>query len=420
MKGKMKNLFEIYDNETKIGEMKVYAVGKNETYYFSYDKQWLKNGFEIDPNLPLKDMEFISKDLWGVFCDISPDRWGRLIQKRKANSELTNSEYLIGVSDYFRVGSIRIKRDGEFVSSKTDIPKLTNINELCQSANRIEEGESLDSDIKNLLAPSGSLGGARPKASIIKDNKLYIAKFPSIKDEYKQISKCEQTMLEVAKIAKINVCKTQLYETIKGTALLVERFDRIGNERIPYKSAMTLLGVKESEASDEKSYVDLAFILDSKNKKELFRRMVFNGLFGNTDDHLRNHGVLYDRETKSWNLSPAFDITPDTIIYSKQSHALNFIDFINLPSIELFNGIKEFFEINESEFKEILSDMLIARDEFEKIAKKNGINSDNLKMLKNNYEHEDFEKIRNLYRNKVYENTNNKEPVKRNISEFSL
>ena len=148
--------------------------------------------------------------------------------------------------------------------------------------------------------------------------------------------------------------------------------------------------------------------------------MVFNGLFGNTDDHLRNHGVLYDRETKSWNLSPAFDITPDTIIYSKQSHALNFIDFVNLPSIELFNGIKEFFEINESEFKEILSDMLIARDEFEKIAKKNGINSDNLKMLKNNYEHEDFEKIRNLYRNKVYENTNNKEPVKRNISEFSL
>lgn len=110
--------------------------------------------------------------------------------------------------------------------------------------------------------------------------------------------------------------------------------------------------------------------------------MVFNGLFDNTDDHLRNHGVLYDSETKSWNLSPTFDITPDMIIYSKQSHALNFIDFVNLPSIELFNGIKEFFEINESEFKEILSDMLIARDEFEKIAKKNGINNDNLKMLK--------------------------------------
>lgn len=394
----MENLFEIYDNETKIGEMKVYAIGKNETYYFSYDKKWLENGFEIDPNLPLKDMEFISKDLWGAFCDISPDRWGRLIQKRKAGSELTNSEYLIGVSDYFRIGSIRIKKNDEFISPKTDIPKLTSINELCESAHRIEEGESLDSDIKNLLAPSGSLGGARPKASIIKDNELYIAKFPSIKDEYRQISKCEQTMLEVAQIAKINVCKTQLYETIKGTALLVKRFDRVGNERIPYKSAMTLLGVKDGETSNEKSYIDLAFMLDSKNKKELFRRMVFNGLFGNTDDHLRNHGVLYDRDTKAWNLSPAFDITPDTITYSKQNHALNFIDFTNLPSVELFDEIREFFDISDNEFKEILSDMLVARDEFEKIAKKNGINSDNLKMLKNNYEHEDFEKIREIAR----------------------
>ncbi|WP_063998648.1 HipA N-terminal domain-containing protein [Campylobacter hyointestinalis] len=87
----MKDLFEIYDDETKIGEMKVYAVGKNETYYFSYDKQWLKNGFEIDPNLPLKDMEFISKDLWDIFGDISPDRWGKLIQKKQeANLQVAN------------------------------------------------------------------------------------------------------------------------------------------------------------------------------------------------------------------------------------------------------------------------------------------------------------------------------------------
>lgn len=401
----MDNSFEIYHNETKIGKMKVYAIGKNETYYFSYDENWIKNGFEIDPNLPLKDTEFISKDLWGVFCDISPDRWGRLIQKRKAGSELTNSEYLIGVSDYFRIGSIRIKKGDEFVSSKTNVPKLTSINELCASAYRIEQGESLDSDIKNLLAPSGSLGGARPKASIIKNNELYIAKFPSMKDEYRQISNCEQTMLEVAKVAKINVCEAELYETMKGTALLVKRFDRASDKRIPYKSAMTLLGVKDGETNNEKSYIDLAFMLDSKNKKELFRRMVFNGLFGNTDDHLRNHGVLYDENTKTWNLSPAFDITPETISYSKQNHALNFIDFVNLPSVELFDEIKDFFDINEKEFEEILSDMLIARDEFEKIAKKNGINSDNLKMLKNNYEHEDFEKIRGIVKRYDIEET---------------
>ena len=185
-----------------------------------------------------------------------------------------------------------------------------------------------------MLAPSGSLGGARPKASILKDNELYIVKFPSIKDEYRQISRCEKTMLDVASIAKINVCQSELFETAKGTALLVKRFDRNGDKRIPYKSAMTLLGVRDGDESNDRSYCDLASVLDSKNKKELFRRMVFNGLFGNTDDHLRNHDVLYDG--KSWNLSPAFDITPTPITYSKQNHALNFVDFQSLPSVQLF------------------------------------------------------------------------------------
>ena len=128
--------------------------------------------------MPLQNTQFVSKNLWGAFCDISPDRWGKLIQKRKANSELTQSEYMLGVSDYFRIGSLRIEKNGEFISATNDIPKLTHINELCASSQRIECGESLESDIKNLLAPSGSLGGARPKASVLKDNELYIVKFP--------------------------------------------------------------------------------------------------------------------------------------------------------------------------------------------------------------------------------------------------
>jgi len=102
---------------------------------------------------------------------------------------------------------------------------------------------------------------------------------------------------------EINVCQSELFETAKGTALLVKRFDRNAGKRIPYKSAMTLLGVRDGDESNDKSYCDLASVLDSKNKKELFRRMVFNGLFGNTDDHLRNHGVLYDEKTKSWSHS---------------------------------------------------------------------------------------------------------------------
>lgn len=301
---------------------------------------------------------------------------------------------MLGVSDYFRIGSLGIEKECEFVSAANDIPMLTHISELCISSQRIERGESLESDIKNLLAPSGSLGGARPKASVLKDNELYIVKFPSIKDEYRQISRSEKTMLDAANIAKISVCQSELFETAKGTALLVKRFDRNAGKRIPYKSAMTLLGVRDGEESSDMSYCDLASALDSKNKKELFRRMVFNGLFGNTDDHLRNHGVLYDG--KSWNLSPAFDITPTPITYSKQNHALNFVDFQSLPSVQLFYEIKSKFDIDDSEFKEIIADMLMARGKFEEIAKRNKINNDNLKMLRNNYDHEDFTKAKEL------------------------
>ncbi|MBF0898372.1 MAG: HipA N-terminal domain-containing protein, partial [Campylobacter concisus] len=94
----MSDALKIYSNDVLAGFLKVYAVGRNETYYFEYDKEWLKNGFEIDPNLPLQSSQFVSKNLWGAFCDISPDRWGKLIQKRKANSELAESEYMLGVS----------------------------------------------------------------------------------------------------------------------------------------------------------------------------------------------------------------------------------------------------------------------------------------------------------------------------------
>ncbi|MCR4942403.1 MAG: type II toxin-antitoxin system HipA family toxin [Campylobacter sp.] len=370
----MKNFFEIYANESKVGELKIFGTNANKTYSFAYDENWLKFGFELDPNLPLCGGEFVSQNLWGAFCDISPDRWGRFIQDLGVKSE-----YLLGVNDALRQGALRIKNDKEFISQ---IPqKNINLDELCQMAFDLESGAN--QDFSPLIACAGSLGGARPKAGVVINNEPFIIKFPLAKERH--CSKFEQTMLETAKIAKINVCETRLYESKNGTALLIKRFDRQGEKRLAYKSAMTLLGIKEGQKS-QASYVDLALLLDSKNKKELFRRMLFNGFFGNSDDHLKNHGVLYDEKNQIWNLSPAFDITPELISYEKQSHALNFIDLQNKASIKLFDEIKEFFDINSAQFKEILSDMLVAMNSFEKIAKKNGINNANLKILKNNYD----------------------------------
>ena len=383
---------EIFCNETKVGNLQIFTKGRNESYAFSYDSTWLENGFFLDDSLPLSNETFYSAHLFPSLCDICPDRWGELIQKRAKARELSKSEYLIGVSDYFRIGALRVKQNNQFVSVSNDIPKLFLINELIESARCIERGESKELDIQRLLQPSGSLGGARPKASIIKDNELYIAKFQSLKDEDKQLVRLEKTMLDLAKICKINVCEAEIFSKNNAEVLLVKRFDREKNTRIPFKSAMTLLNVSENEGMNaQKSYVDIAKKLEKSGQKELFKRMLFNAYFANTDDHLRNHGLLLKGE--KWVLSPAYDLTPEFIEPHKQYHALNFIDNENLAELRLFDKIKEEFSIDSKEFNEILKDIDTALNSAEKIARSNGLNSDNLKAFKKCLEHKDRAKF---------------------------
>lgn len=388
------NKLEIYSDDDFVGILNVSAKGRNETYFFQYDNNWLKNGYEIDPLLPLNKERIVSTSLWGAFCDICPDRWGKIIQKRNAGKLLSQSEYMLGGSDYFRVGALRIKSNNIFVSPTNDIPKFTSIEELKSAVVRIENSSYTNDDLRLLISSASSLGGARPKASIQDKKVLYIAKFPSKNDTYAHAI-FEKTMLDVARVAKIETCDSKLLDIRNEKVIIVKRFDRKAEKRIPFKSAMTALGIREGESSENMSYVDFADKLDTKNKKELFRRMVFNALFGNTDDHLQNHALLYDRKTKSWNLSPAYDLNPTPYPYEKQNHALNFIDKINLPSIKLCKEIREFFEIIEAEFVEILKDMLNAQKQFAAIALMNGAKSNDLKLFKNNYEHSDFLECQN-------------------------
>ncbi|WP_231850699.1 HipA domain-containing protein [Helicobacter heilmannii] len=145
------------------------------------------------------------------------------------------------------MGALRLYTEGKFVADTTDIPKLAHLNALSEASARLEQGEACDKDIKQLLSPSGSLGGARPKAGVEKQGALYIAKFPSIKDKDSQIPECEQTMLFLAHLAGINVCESHLHHIGDQAILLVKRFDRISTDRIPYMSAMTLLEAKDGE-----------------------------------------------------------------------------------------------------------------------------------------------------------------------------
>lgn len=162
---------------------------------------------------------------------------------------------------------------------------------------------------------------------------------------------------------------------------------------------MTALGLSESDELDNYSYVDLAmsdFMTSKEQKQELFRRMIFNGLFGNTDDHLRNHAFL--RINGEWKFSPAYDLTPNTVPYNKQHHALCFVEGKDLPSLELFDEIKDFFDVDDKIYKSILLDMKKAQESSLTLLKKNKVSPDNIKLLQNNFDHDDFRKIGlNLY-----------------------
>ncbi len=216
------NKLEIYSDDDFVGILNVSAKGRNETYFFQYDNNWLKNGYEIDPLLPLNKERIVSTSLWGAFCDICPDRWGKIIQKRNAGKLLSQSEYMLGGSDYFRVGALRIKSNNIFVSPTNDIPKFTSIEELKSAVVRIENSSYTNDDLRLLISSASSLGGARPKASIQDKKVLYIAKFPSKNDTYAHAI-FEKTMLDVARVAKIETCDSKLLDIRNEKVIIVKR-----------------------------------------------------------------------------------------------------------------------------------------------------------------------------------------------------
>ena len=381
---------EVYSNTTLVGFL---GILDRQSYSFSYAKSWLDSNqsYAIDPLLPLENHTFYDKHLWGAFCDVSPDRWGKVIQMRNAQKALQDDEYMLGVSDYFRIGALRLRQNAIFVSECKEVPKLLHLSQIQDSTLRVENDEYTQNDLKILLAPSSSIGGARPKASVQDNNILYIAKFPSISDTHSVIL-WEAVMLKLSKIAKINTADFKLANVNQKKVLLIKRFDRdfANNERIPFMSAMTLLGTNERDEKNIKSYIDIANKLDSNNKEELFRRMVFNALFGNIDDHLRNHALLYDKTKRKWNLSPAYDLNPMPYEYTKQSHALAFKDCITTPSIELCKNLAKDFEVQDCKFYEILQDCISAGTQYKKIASDFGIKANEINLFANNFEHKDI------------------------------
>ncbi|MDR1087717.1 MAG: type II toxin-antitoxin system HipA family toxin [Coriobacteriales bacterium] len=289
---------------------------------FAYDQLYLANAHTqpVDPELPLQAGNWpVRYELPGSFMDSTPDRWGRnLINKRYPNKRLNNLDYLIGVSDISRQGALRFKteQEGDFQFPDTRVPKLMALSELLDATQALDDTHREAEAVQFLLdAGSGSLGGARPKAVVEKDGRLFLAKFPHAHDSYDVITAEYETLVQ-AKRNGMDVPECELIAVGSAKVLLVERFDRClkdgCNERIPYISAMTALRAQDGEQRDYLEILDFISRAGSHPRQdtlELLRRIRYTLEVNNTDDHLRNHGFLYTNG--GWHLSPLFDVNPN-------------------------------------------------------------------------------------------------------------
>jgi serine/threonine-protein kinase HipA len=371
-----------------------------EIFSFEYADSWLESGFSqlMDPDLQLLSGPFYpaeEKQNFGMFLDSCPDRWGRVLMQRReailAKTEnrvarnLVESDFLLGVYDGNRMGGLRFKleEEGPFLNDNKEMatPPWASLRELEDASQRYEENDGDDQEslkwINLLIAPGSSLGGARPKASVIDpEGNLWIAKFPSNNDE-RDIGAWEMVANELASKAGLTVAEGTIgqYKS-KYNTYLTKRFDRtVKGKRIHFASAMTLLGLTDgTDHTAGISYLNIVEFISrhGANKErdlhELWRRIVFSICIKNTDDHLRNHGFLLTE--KGWALSPAYDINPNE--YGKEL-SLNISDKDNSLDINVALEVAEYFNLNKGQAENIIAEVTASINSWPDLAKKYGI-----------------------------------------------
>ena len=337
-------------------------------------------------------------ETFGVFADASPDRWGRLLMRRRLEREqragqvgksvrLHESDYLLGVHDAFRVGALRFRLDdaSEFLDNRHGVaaPPFVQLRELEAASLALERDEDNtaaagDDWLRMLIAPGGSLGGARPKASVVDpDGHLWIAKFPSVRDEH-DVGAWELVMHTLARVCGLRVPETLARRFANPHhTFLVKRFDRTAaGRRLHFASAMTLAGRKDGDdASTGASYLEIARVLidhgaqTNADLRELWSRIVFNLLVSNTNDHLRNHGFIL-APGKGWCLSAAYDMNPAP---GSQGLKLNISEADNAMDLDLARSVAPYFRVNAKAASEIIERSSAIVRQWPKIATNLGV-----------------------------------------------
>lgn len=370
------------DDPILVGVLSINITRGKEILSFEYDDDWLQSGIAqyLDSDLGLyAGPQYIrdEKANFGLFLDSSPDRWGRLLMRRKEAADarrenreintLYESDYLLGVFDGHRMGALRFKTDpnGEFLNDnrKFASPPWTSLRTLEFASLQLEredvsEDPQYNNWLKLLIAPGSSLGGARPKTSVLDtNNELWIAKFPGLND-IKDVGAWEMVTNQLATEAGINMAQGTMHKfSSNHHTYLTKRFDRDAHgNRIHFASALTMLGyIDGTDHSDGASYLELAEFLIRKGAnvnvdlEELWRRIVFYICVSNTDDHLRNHGFILTEN--GWLLSPAYDINP---VELSSGLSLNISEDDNSLSLDLAFEVAEFFRVDANRANAII------------------------------------------------------------------
>jgi serine/threonine-protein kinase HipA len=383
-----------------MGQLQSELLRGKEVFSFVYSKEWLSSNFAqtLDPDLVYSEgLQYLSDDKtnFGLFLDSSPDRWGRVLLRRReaamaryekrAIQNLTELDFLMGVFDGNRMGGLRFKREkeGPFLDDNKQyaVPAWTSLRELEQISLRLENDEaSNDPDymrwLSLLVAPGSSLGGARPKASVVDEKgHLWIAKFPSVQDTF-DVGAWELVTHRLATKAGVDMseAKAQVFST-KHHTFLTKRFDRMSSgKRKHFASAMTLLGYSDGE--EGASYLELVEFISRQGANvqadlaQLYRRIAFSIAVSNVDDHLRNHGFLWTKD--GWILSPAYDINP---VETGSGLHLNISDIDNSLDWDLLKETAPFFRLEPEMADKIIQEVKEVVKEWEKEAKSVGINT---------------------------------------------
>lgn len=389
-----------------------------ESATFLYDAGWLErpDRFSLEPALPLGAAPYHTspdRALFGSLGDSAPDRWGRALMRRQrrrerasggaARASLSEADFLLRVNDTARLGALRFSESEGGVFRTPDdvapIPPLVELPALLNASDAVLADNESAAALRLLLAPGSSLGGARPKASVRDtDGRLAVAKFPAPGDEW-DVVRWEAVVLDLAENAGIDVPRRRLERVNDRPVLLLDRFDRaMHGHRVPFLSAMAALGAADHEMHSYMELVDFLRQHGARPRQDmhaLWRRMVFNVLVSNTDDHLRNHAFLH-MPGCGWALSPAYDLNPmPTDVAPRILRTAIHLDDAT-ASLELALDVAPYFDLDAASAQATVAEVARETARWRRTAKSHGLAGAETSRMAGAFEHADLELAQRL------------------------